>query len=165
MVSLDKKSILFLIISILSLLILIFFIIFPAMSDIKKIATDLNNQKEKLQVKSSLGQNIDKNIKELNKIKKSNKISESFILPEKDLLFIETLEKIGSDLNMKQTITLDESQIKNTKIDDQININIKLTGDYKSFLNYLYKIETNKYYIKINSINIKSNNKIIQKRI
>lgn len=153
----SKQSFLFLLISIITLFLLLFFLILPTISDIKTITADIETEAEKLTMKSSLGQNIDKNIQELNKIKKSNIISESFIPQGQDLAFIQELEGNAEKLGIDQLI-LPVEPAKNIKASDEksIVINITLQGEYPSLLQYLSYLEQSKYYINIESLSLKT---------
>ncbi len=152
----NKKNIIFLSISTAALAGMLFFAILPSISNIKTIAQEIGAEIENLELRSSEGQSIEKNINNLNEVKKSNEIKNSFVLRNEEVAFIKELEEVARKLNLDQSINIDEatkaSKKKNKDADKEMPVTIKLKGDYYSLLNYLAFLERGSYYVNINSL-------------
>jgi hypothetical protein len=152
----NKKNIIFLLVSTVILAAMLFFAIFPSVSSIKTIASEITAEIEGLKIRSREGQSIDKNISKLNEIKKSEEIKNSFILKNEEIMFIKELEVAAEKLNLVQSINIGEitedAKKKNKDADREMPITIKLKGDYLSLLEYLSFLERGTYYVNIDSI-------------
>ena len=152
----NKKNIIFLSVSTVILAFMLIFAIFPSVSNIKTIASEITAEIEGLKIRSREGQSIDKNISKLNEIKKSEEIKNSFILKNEEIMFIKELEKAAEKLNLVQSINIGEitedAKKKNKDADREMPITIKLKGDYLSLLEYLSFLERGTYYVNIDSI-------------
>ena len=104
----NKKNIIFLLVSTVILAAMLFFAIFPSVSSIKTIASEITAEIEGLKIRSREGQSIDKNISKLNEIKKSEEIKNSFILKNEEIMFIKELEVAAEKLNLVQSINIGE---------------------------------------------------------
>jgi hypothetical protein len=154
----NKKNIIFLSVSTVILAFMLIFAIFPSVSNIKTIASEITAEIEGLKIRSREGQSIDKNISKLNEIKKSEEIKNSFILKNEEIMFIKELEKAAEKLNLVQSINIGEitedAKKKNKDADREMPITIKLKGDYLSLLEYLFFLERGTYYVNIDSISL-----------
>lgn len=147
-----KKKISILIVPSLLMAVMVFFAIIPTISEIKEVSKNIKNKRETLELKPSPTQNIKDNINKLNKIKKTSKIYDSFVVRGEELDFIESLEKIAATHSIEQDISI--GQYSNTKTEEELPVTIIIKGDYISILKYLTSLERKNYYINIQSINL-----------
>ena len=133
---------------------LLFGLIFPLFSSIKKDSFELFSQKEKL---ASL-----ENTKEsFNQIQESypnfqsgiEKINSLFINPKEPIEFIGFLEKTAQSLNLSIQILLGGEQPKGTDW-QSISFQVKITGSFSNLMKFLEKIESAPYLVEINNLNI-----------
>lgn len=142
---------------------MLFFVIIPMQSQIKTISEEISVEKESLEQKSFLGQNIEKNISELSKVKKSTKLINSFIASNQELSFIESLEQAAAELSISQKIDVGEIEGGENE-NKKLSLTIDLQGDYVSLLKYLALLERSDYYININSLTMKKSGATVLKR-
>ena len=138
----------FLIIIILSL-----FLLWPSITEIKNISQEIKDKKQTLLKKQSSGQNIQKNIDELNRVKKSAAVSSAFAESEDKLGFIKNLELIAKKYYVDQDIKISE---QGEDDEAKLKITINSEGKFIDLNRYLYSLETQEYYLNINSISINS---------
>ena len=136
---------------------ILYFLILPAISEIKEMSVDIYNKKSVLEKKSFASQDIKEKLKKINTIKKSPEFYSCFIIHGQELDFIETIEKKAKQYSIKQDLKI----INQADIDKKyLLLSINLEGDYISLIKYLTSLEKEKYYINIQSITLSSDKKI-----
>jgi len=162
-----KNIILFLTISCAGILAIIFFVILPTTKKIKDISQKIYDLRLDVEKKYVSGQNLRRTIEKFKELKKkSSNFSNIYVEKNQELKFIERLEGIAANNNLKQEINIKESVV----ISDEIHIEIKdvqtmdltliLNGDYINILKYLYDIRKLSYCINIKSVVINKDNDI-----
>lgn len=151
-----SKKISALAIGFLLIIAILFFLILPAISDIKTISADVADKKSILEKKSFANQDIKEKLEKINKIKKSPEFYSSFINQGQELDFIETIEKIADRYSIKQNLKItNQADIKR----EDLSLSINLKGNYISLMQYLTSLEKEKYYINIESLTLSSDKK------
>ena len=137
----------------LVIVVLSIFLLLPAITDIKNISQEIKDKKQVLLQKQLRGQNIQKNIEELSRVKKSVDTYSAFAQKEDELGFIKNLELIAKKYYMNQ-------DIKISKIDEddgtKLRIVISSDGKFIDLIRYLHSLETQKYYLNIESLTVNS---------
>jgi Tfp pilus assembly protein PilO len=152
-----KKIFISLVIFILILGSLIYFLIIPSINEIKKIETEINNQRIDLEQRYIKGQSLRQLTENLKKIEPQiSVLDEIFILQDRELEFITSLEELATRNNVEQTINLDLSQDKKESGYQTLPLQLTAQGNYLDLMNYLINLESLNYYININSISLSS---------
>lgn len=150
-----RKSLILIIVYLVLTTVVFYFLVNPAIEDVKSLRLEILSKKI----------DIEKNInKEINKselgaklrkieadIEKFNKI---FINKDRDLEFITTLEGIADENNISQYISINTSTYNNENAYNIIPITLNATGNFENSMEYLKKLETSMYYIKITSLSL-----------
>lgn len=134
-------------------LMLIIFIIFPLIRDIKKTSTDLILQ----QFEIFLLEQSKENIENLRKVYQTHqrdleKIEASFVDPEIPIDFIRFLEKTAADSRVGIKISLTEG---GSIPPSGLSFNIFLESSFPNFLRFLERVENGSYSIEVSNANIK----------
>jgi len=134
-------------------LILIIFIVFPLIGNIKKISKDLVSQKSEI----FLLEQREDNLKNLKKIYNSNqknleKIDAFSVDLNTPISFIGFLEKIAanSQAGIEISLTGEKSGFKNS-----LSFSVSLGSSFPNFLKFLEKLENGPYLIEVSSLNIR----------
>ncbi|MFC1612945.1 hypothetical protein ACFL23_01300 [Patescibacteria group bacterium] len=154
-----KNIILFLVISFAGLLAIIFFVILPTTKKIKDISKKIYDLRIDVEKKYVSGQNLRHTIKKFKEFKKSSlNLSNIYVEKNQELKFIESLENIALNNDLKQKINIKEAIISEDnpnigiKNIQTMNLNVSLEGDYTNILKFLYDIRKLSYCINIESI-------------
>lgn len=138
----------FLIIIILSL-----FLLWPSITDIRDVSKETKDIKQALLQKQLKGQSIQKNIDELNRVKRSTSLGSAFVASEDKLGFIKNLELIAKKNYIKQDIKIN---VQGEGNETKLKIAINSEGKFIDLVKYLYLLETQKYYFNIESFVLNS---------
>lgn len=155
MTFLDKKKYISIAISILVLILLVLFGIYPLAKKIINNAEEFMAEKNKFAELTQRQENFRELSRQYNNYKEElDKIDSLFINSEKPIEFIEFLERNSRDLNLE----MDISSITPKKLDQNswsFNIyNIVLEGSFDDFSKFLEKMENAPYLIEISNLDI-----------
>lgn len=159
---LSLKKIYFSLGTLLLLLAVILFILYPTAGEIKETSLEIKEQKTKLEELYKKGQLFNPTKKQYEEISSELPgLSNIFIAKNQELKLITALEKIAQENNLIQKINLEEipQNEKDKKPDPQkMSLTIKLNGDYPNLIKYLSALEALDYYININNLRILADN-------
>ena len=133
-------------------LIVIIFIIFPLIGNIKNISKDLVLQKSEIFLLEQKEGNL-KNLKTIYNSNQKNfeKIDASFVDPNTPISFIGFLEKIAanSQADIEISLTGEKSSFENG-----LSFSVSLSSSFPNFLKFLEKLENGPYLVEVSSLNI-----------
>lgn len=134
---------------------LIYFIILPAMKDIKEIGAQIESQRTDLDKKYYKSKSAKQSTKSLKAIEGDvEKLDRVFIGKNQELAFITALEEIANKNNINQNINLDlSSGGKNNKY-GKIPLKLTAQGSFINQFNYLLDLERLNYYLNIKSLDL-----------
>lgn len=136
---------------------IIFFIIIPAVRDIKNIGAEIEWQRMDLEKKYIKGQNL-KNVSE--KLKKAEEkihvLDRIFVDGNNSLGFITAVEAVANNNNVDQKINLPPSVEAGDSLYQTVPLQIFSQGDFNQQLNYLIGLETLNYYINVKLLELSS---------
>lgn len=132
------------------------FIIFPTIKNIKNISSKINDIRLDLEKKYDNRQNLRTIMARFKKIEQSSeKFSDIYVKKNEELKLITTLEEIAAKNKLEQNINTLAYQNEEKKIngkENEIDIQLQLTGDYINIIKYLYDLRRLPYYINTKSI-------------
>ena len=144
--------------------ILIFFFFIPNINKVKNLYLDFSNQKIEVQglIKSGATSRFLSKQIELLDSDLAN-LQNSLLVPGKEIEFIQFLEDLAREYNIKQDINLSSAKI----FDDQAlfrSADLLLTteGSFYNLLRYIVALEKSSYYININSISLSINKESVK---
>jgi len=156
--NLKKKIIIFLIIFFTIILSLIYLIVIPTITDIKKMGKEIEAQRLDLENKYIKGQSLKQLSENLKKIEPQlNKLDNIFINQNRELEFITTLEgraqinNVGQKINLASAQVIEGNDVQNYK---KIPLQLFTQGSFLNQVNYLLNLEALDYYINIKSIEL-----------
>lgn len=138
----------------LIIIILSIFLLLPSITDIRDISDEIKGIKQNLLLRQIKGQNVQKNIDELKRVKKSANSSSVFVEKEDKLGFIKNLELIAKEHYIKQDIKIN---IQGEGDEEKLKIAINSEGKFIDLVKYLHSLETQKYCFNIESLIWNSN--------
>lgn len=134
----------------------IYFIICPAVNEIKRIGADIKFQMADLEEKYQKGQSLKRLKENLKKIDPETiKLKQAFIDSQNALDFITTLEKIAEKNGVNQNINLvieQDKKKKNTEIVQKVPLQLSVNCSFSKCLKHLFDLERLNYYINIKSL-------------
>ena len=135
--------------------IMIYFILLPAIDDIKKLRVEIINQKVDLEKKLSQEKNMTKLSDKIKKIEPQIDILEKiYINKNRQLEFITLLEGIADKQQVAQKIILNPDNETKELNYCKIPLSIVAQGTYNNLINYLINLEGVNYYINIYSLSL-----------
>lgn len=155
----NKKTIIWLGATGAVLIAILVLLIMPFLQDISGLSKDHYDKRVKLAILKQQSSNIAAMKSDYSKIQNDiEKISQVFI-PKKDTLqFITTLENIAAQNNVTQIIQVEGINISDleqgTKEVKSLPIQLTLTGDFNSIVQYLNQLEALTYYINFNKLDL-----------
>ena len=134
---------------------IIYFIIIPRVGYIKESGRQIIRRRvfleeQYIKVRRFMASNKDMNLVDAD----IQKLDEVFVDYDKDLQFIETLEKVAIDNNINQRISLGSIKNEGSSDFERITLEISADGNFLNIMNYLISLETLNYYINISSLDI-----------
>ena len=151
--SLKLKTIIFVSINILLIVVISLAIILPITQDIKKIGEAIYRERVDLEKKYLRGQLLKKTISDFEKIKpQKDKLNTIFVIEGEELQFISHLEEIASLNNVRQTIELDTKNYENQERIKIFPLKITAQGNFAPIMKYLTDLEKLNYYFNISSV-------------
>jgi Tfp pilus assembly protein PilO len=137
----EKKLILTILISVLFILILFFIIIKPTFLEIQDLATRVEKEQQALEDLYQKGKTISQIKNDLKEVEgKQEMLNKIFFPKDGELNFITALEKISSQNEIKQEINLrDQQDFQNNY--RLVTIHLNLEGNFKNLIKYLQSLE------------------------
>lgn len=153
----QQKIIIYLLSIFIFAIIIIYFIIIPAINHIKDTRANIIGLKLEIEERYNKSKSL-KRMKEKNeKIEPQIKILSSiFIDQNRELEFITTLEGVAGNNNVSQTINLSDAKDTSSQTYKKVPLELAVAGNFKNIMNYLINLETLPYYINIKTINLSS---------
>lgn len=135
---------------------IIYFIILPTLKDIKKISDDIYAERVDLEKKYQRGQLLRKTIENFEKVKpEKDKLTSAFIIANRELEFITTLENVASIHQLAQDIKFQRAQSEGANLAFPSSLELTVSkGSFTKILQYLKDLERLNYYFNISSINM-----------
>ena len=156
------KITIFIIGAILAIGLIIFSIIIPTVSDIKKISNAIYAERVDLEKKYLRGQLLKKTSRDFETATlQKDKLDTIFITEGEELKFISTLEKVASNNNVDQTIDLQAKDTKQKNGLKTFSLKITVTGGFTQVMKYLASLEKLNYYVNISFLNLGANKEFI----
>ena len=153
------KNKIFIIIIIFALigLVLIVFLIYPVLRDIKNISDDISSRKKEVALVSAEYRELYDFKKKYDEYKDDlNKIDQLFVNSQDPVDFIKFLETTSSNsgINIETSLT---SLVKNKATDKipVISFQIHAKGDFANILRFSERLETDQYLIKMKNFTVK----------
>lgn len=135
-------------------IVMIVFLVYPALKDIKKTSKEIVSNREGLkfiEVQNTELENFKKNYK--NYEPNLKKIDQLFIDPNNPVSFIKFLEKTALDLNIDPEINLSyQFSQEDLKNQAKTEFQIFTKGSFSNILRFSEKIENGPYLVKIKSL-------------
>lgn len=141
----------------LSVFVLYFLVIRPAMDDIINTKEQIADQRKEIEKKyySSIGAKLLS--KKAPEVKEKMKAVENVFIKQKNhLAFITALEDLGKKYKIDQRPSVDYEKAEKKKLYKEIPVRIRTEGVYKNQLAYLDALKSFDYYLNINSIKMES---------
>ena len=153
----NQKNLLILSGLIILCLVLIWWVIKPAVASIRESDEEIYNQKEKLAQLLQGGQSVVENQKNLKMVEAEiNRIKIVWLGIGDELKFITDLEEAAENNNLKQTINFNNNDYNDKVSVKMIPITLYVEGELENIMNYINDLESFDYYININKVEIKS---------
>jgi Tfp pilus assembly protein PilO len=152
--SVEKKLIITILLALTLIFLLAFFIIRPLFNDITNLAKKTEAEQQSLEELYQRGKTLSQIQNELKQITdRQGDLEKIFFEQDKELDFITTLEKISSENNIIQDVSL--RQQENYR-DDYIimGVGLALEGNLIDLLKYLQSLEKLDGYVNITSFNL-----------
>lgn len=146
-----NKIIIIFIIFFVSILFILFYIITPAIFEIKKLNQYIYQEQKDLEIKFQTGKKIRELRQDFLKVKPYfSQFNNIYLTEDKKIEFFTILEKTAQKYNLKLDLNL--LPAKSSEI---ISLKFDIEGEYFDFLKYLIDLEKLDYYINFNEILIK----------
>jgi len=135
-------------------LLLVCFLIYPLLEDIKNYSKEIISQKKEVRILENKIKDIEEFRKNYAKIKPNlEKIETLFIDSEAPIDFISFLEKTSKGCQV--SIEIVPAAITNEEPWPSLSFSITLTGSFPNFLRFLEKLQTSPYLTEIRNLSIK----------
>ncbi|EKE14284.1 MAG: hypothetical protein ACD_12C00591G0004 [uncultured bacterium] len=153
--NLKRKKIILLGLSVIIITALVILVILPTYNDVVKLKKDEYNKQ--VELKSILEEDISpaysqKEFEELQQ--KTDIINQVFVKNEDTLSFITTLENIAENNHLEQTFSLPPEIDTGDNEIKEIPLTFTLKGTFADFIRYLQNIESENFYLNIESFNL-----------
>ncbi len=127
--------------------------LYGSIKEIKKTSLDIIDKKAKTEfyfesIKSN--QDFSKKMGAINN--KIKTIDGLFIIRDKEIDFIKTVEDLASNRNVKQSISIDNVALDAKNKYRKVAMDLSVSGSFEDVMNYIADIESLKYYININFV-------------
>lgn len=137
------------------------FIIYPALTEISQVNTDITMEREKLERKLALGLNIKRIIQDLETIEEpAKRLDDIFIDRGKEIAFINDLELIASRHGIGMEISSDFIGSEIAVGITQVEIQMILTGNYIQILSFMSELESLNSYFNLKTVTFSKNKKV-----
>lgn len=128
------------------------FIVLPAVKNIKKMKADIEFQRLDLEKKYVKSQRLKKMALSLGKIENEvNRLDNIFISEHRQLEFITILENVAQENGLDQEINLNMDTGEKKEF-NTANLNMRVVGNYGGLVKYLKDLEDLEYYINITDL-------------
>ena len=151
-----KKKIIFSLAALFAVIFtVIYLIVIPTVSDIRKMGKEIESQRTDLEKKYLKGQNLKQLSENLKKIEPQlGKLDRIFINRNRELEFITTIEGMAQSNEVTQKINLAASPEPETQEFKKMPLQLYAQGNFKNLINYLLGLESLFYYINIKSLEL-----------
>lgn len=140
---------------IMVLISIIYFMVLPTINDIKEMGRKIESEKMDLEEKYQKGQSLKRLAEDIRKIEPLiEKLDQIYINKNDSLELITTLEKIANKNNINQKINLVDAQNTENQYYQKMPIQLSTNGSFINQMKYLTNLESSKYYINIQSLEI-----------
>ena len=144
-------------ISLVSIIAIIFLILYPLYGQINLQNEEIYDKKVQLAIYQQQRSNIEKTQQDYNKIKNDiSNISKIFVNKDQILDLISALENIAATHSVVQNINLDP--LLPSDSNNVIPLRISLNGNWLNLIQYLDDLEKLDYYVVVNDLNFTKNN-------
>jgi len=136
---------------------IIYFVIFPSISDIRNMKNEIEAQRIDLEIKYQKGQSLRKMAEKLKKAEEKISLLDQIFVNENDSLnFVTAIENVAGRNGVNQKIDLLASAADNKGLFRTVPLQLISRGNFGSQLDYLVGLETMSYYINIKSLELSS---------
>lgn len=150
-----KKTKTYIITGGLIIIILILFIIYPTVQDIRLTSNEITALKTQLLEQQSQTHTLENIIKSYQKYEsKMELLNKTTITKNRELEFITTLEDVATRYNLEQKININDYQEVAGTAFNKMPLQLFLEGNFKDELSYLQDLEKLPTYINIKKIDI-----------
>lgn len=155
--SVKRKIVLSMLGAIAAIVIVLFFITIPAVTQIRDISSQIFQERVDLEERYLRGQSIKKSQAEFRKnIDKFNTLANVFIQNEEELTLLNNLEKIASNNNIileKELTDPNEApQLSNNF--SALSLSLNINGDFVDIVGFLNELESLDIYINLNNLTL-----------
>jgi len=139
----------------LALIIIIVFVVIPAIRDIRQLNKQIDGQRAQLESRYEKRLTIKNSIKNFNNLHPQipGLLASIFLNSGNEIEFITALESLAEKNNLAQSINFDtkngEDSLENKR---KVPVEISITGDYINILKYISDIERLNFYLIIDHI-------------
>lgn len=141
---------------VLVLLIVGFFAVWPAISEIRLINEQILTERKALEKKYKQGQSLRQATEEYLKIKDDfSEILKAFVIKNEELEFITKIESLADKHQIEQGIKI-SPEIEYNKDFEKLPLSLTLHGSYQNLLQYLNELESLSYYTNFSSLNLQT---------
>jgi len=136
---------------------IIYFVIFPSVRDIKNIKNEIESQRLELERKYVKGQSLRKMTEKLERAQeKIHVLDQVFIGPDAGLEFITALEGAAGKNGVNQKINLLSQAPVDNGFYKIVPLQLSSQGEISRQMSYLVSLETLNYYVNIKSLELSS---------
>lgn len=136
---------------------LVFFVVKPAMSDIKDIKENIKEQRSKMEEKYLKGLNAKMLSKNTPEIKENLKILDKiFITKEGYLNLVTSLERKAQINNLEKNLNILTNKAEDKSGYEVVPVHIETKGAFRNQLNFISDLKSSTYQFNINTLQIRS---------
>lgn len=137
--------------------IVIYFVIFPSVRDIRNIKNEIESQRQELERRYVKGQSLRKMTEKLERAaEKIYVLDQVFIGQDAGLEFVTALEGVAEKNGINQKINLLSQAPVDNGFYKMVPLQLSSQGEAARQMNYLVSLETLNYYINIKSLELSS---------
>ena len=150
-----QRIVAFITVMLAAVALVVWLVILPTISDIKKISNDVYLEVVDLEKKWERGQRLRETVLNFEKIQSERgKLAQAFIIKGQELTFITSLEGLAAERSLVQNIQPQFNQPISRAGFEEIPLTITLQGEFHSLLQYLQDLEQLSYYVTITALNL-----------
>ncbi len=141
----------------LALILIFFFIVFPAVKEIRDMRTAIEQKRTELEEKLAQGFNIKKVQDELKGIESSlGDLDQIFIKPGQEVALVARLENMASSEGVDLSATSDFAGKKLNSSYKQVPLQLNLKGNFSQIMSFMEKLESTPFYFNPDAITVSS---------
>ncbi len=139
--------------TVLTILVLVAFVTWPSIKEIRRLNTEIDAQRLELEELYYKGQSLKETLEAYSKVKPTiGTLDRVYVERGQELGVITTLEQVADSSKIKQTIKTNEVD----KSKQTMPLQLELVGDLTRIINYLGAIEALDLYINIDTVRLGS---------